>query len=149
MRYLSLLTISLILISCGRYFPPDRNIKRGVSKSELIGVWELNADSLAHLVRDGYVVDPNVKYQIVFREDGTMSYDSTYSESYNIKNIKADGRYFISRNDDGVTKLGINLLFDGMENGHTISIAEEDGRLVLWTVYGDPDMWEFIEYTKK
>ena len=33
-----------------------------------------------------------------------------------------------------------------LTKGTGFGIAEEDGRLILWSFLGDPDSWEFIEY---
>ena len=149
MRYLSLLIIFTLLSSCGRYFMPDKNLQRHVQKSEVIGTWIMTPESIKLMVRDGYVVDPTLKYQMIIRLDGTMSFDSVGTAYDNYPTIRAEGSYFIAHHEDGTTTLGTNLWYNNIENNYHYSFAEEDGVLTLWEYHGDPDSWEFIEYTKK
>jgi hypothetical protein len=127
---------------------PDRRLKRHVQESELVGEWNLRSSSIEILARDGYVQKSSSKHTLAIREDGSMTFISAYPDSDEIHHITAEGRWGLQHNDDGTTALEISMRFGGSDHSEAFSFAEEDGRIVLWQSYGDPDMWEFIEYTK-
>ncbi len=149
MRILSLFATLILFVSCGRYFPPDRHLKRHVQESELVGEWNLRSSSLEILARDGYVQKSSFKHTLAIREDGTMTFVSAYPHIDEIQHITAEGRWGLQHHDDGTSTLEISMRFGGSDHIAAFSFADEDGRIVLWQTYGDPDMWEFIEYTKK
>ena len=93
MRILSLFATLILFVSCGRYFPPDRHLKRHVQESELVGEWNLRSSSLEILARDGYVQKSSFKHTLAIREDGTMTFVSAYPHIDEIQHITAEGRW--------------------------------------------------------
>lgn len=95
MRILSLFVISILFASCGRYFPPDRHLKRHVQKSELVGEWDLRSSCLEILARDGYVMKSSSRHTLAIREDGSMTFISAYPDSdgiqHSISRQRVDG----------------------------------------------------------
>jgi hypothetical protein len=148
MRILSLFAIATLFVSCGRYFAPDRHLKRHVQESELVGEWNLRSSSLEILARDGYVQKSSSRHTLAIREDGSLTFVSAYPDSDGIQHITAKGRWGLQHHDDRTTTLEISMRFGGSDHIEAFSFADEDGRIVLWQTYGDPDMWEFVEYTK-
>ncbi len=44
--------------------------------------------------------------------------------------------------------LAITLIEPEMTISTSLDFDREEGKLVLWSFLGDPDSWEFMEYTK-
>ena len=144
---LTLLCLTL-LSGCGL---PDIRLKRMMATSEVVGIWELDPGSSA-LAVDGdnvdYVIDRTKPHEILFRPDGTCRYRSVFQMP--TRYVDAEGKWSIVRTPDDPKGSEVRLEIN--TNGvHVFSLdAKEDaGRLILWEFWGDPDLWNFLEYKRK
>jgi hypothetical protein len=111
--------------------------------------------SIAALRHDGLRGDSGDRYSIVFAEDGSCSFRSVLEDfsGGEVKNI--EGKWGLHHDTHGNSNIrkdnAIEMqLQDGeMERWLWLNFDRRDGRLVLWSFYGDPDSWEFIEYVKE
>lgn len=137
--------ILLTLAGCGSYFMPDRNISDALPSTQIVGTWKLTERSLALLKRDGY---PGLDkpQQIVFHADGRCEYAAALVEmegrplSYKART----GTWMLLQNvpESGGTKANeVSMTFKepGVTRGEALNIARENGVLILWKFYGDPD----------
>ena len=149
--------VCLALTGCGRLTPlPDRNLKRKVADTDVVGTWKLTSQSLGQLTRDGYIVDPSHALSITFHADGTLEFASvmdgisgwgTYVEGLGNWALEHD-----TSGDSNIEKMNaLRLDIGGAEviDRRYLNFAEEDGQLLLWNYYGDPDSWEFMEYERR
>lgn len=139
------------LVGCGRYFTPNINLDRYATAQEIVGKWTLRADTLSLAQRDGYKPFNGAVHQIEFRKDGSCAFRSIINEGL------TDSRYTIAeghwklehdthRKDERERKNELKLDLD--HHGITFYLTEEEGHLLLWDFWGDPDSWEFIKYEK-
>lgn len=135
---------------CGTYFPPNRNLKRTVNETEIIGTWKLTPQSLALLQRDGFVTDPDHAYTITFNLDGSMMFASVVKDMQNGQYTQAAGQWTLEHdtNDNSNIHKTNALRFDIGRHLMLLNFTEQEGRLLLWNYYGDPDSWEFLEYER-
>lgn len=139
----------LCLTSCGL---PDTRIKRQVAESEIIGTWELDPASSALAVDhdgDDYLMEPGQAHTIVFNADGTCHYRSVMQMP--TRHVDAAGTWCITPTDDDPRgcHVDLELRIDGEgTSSFSLDLREESGELILWEFWGDPDLWNFLEYRK-
>ncbi|MEM6855227.1 MAG: hypothetical protein AAF593_12540 [Planctomycetota bacterium] len=138
----------------GCCFPlPDRHLERVVTDSEVVGVWRLTEESLELLTRDGFVPASN-SYTLTFHADGSLQFDSIIDEFRGGTYRSSQGTWRLAHNtmgDSNVEKtnvIEIQLRSGQAVQHRTLNFDEEDGQLVLWNYYGDPDSLEFMEYQR-
>lgn len=153
-RLLFVLLCCIILGGCGNYFAPDRNVKRKVTESEIIGTWRMTPDSLTLLKRDGFRSEPAHAYTITLNADGTFRFASVVDGFHGLRYVDVKGTYVLEHDTNGNSNihkknvLKIMIRAEGASQDCYLNFAEEDGSLLLWSYYGDPDLWEFIEYER-
>ena len=108
----------------------------------------MSAESLACLERDGYIIDPTLEHTLTFRGDGTVIFNSAFTEIGITQHQIVDGIWALDHKEDSSSSLNLKLYINGAERSDTFSFAEENSVVILWQTLGDPDMWEFIEYNK-
>jgi hypothetical protein len=145
--------ILLMLAGCGSYFMPDRNISDALPSTQIVGTWVLTGKSLELLKRDGYA-DSGKPHQIVFHADGRCDYSSVEFGPPKSSHETRAGTWMLLQNvpESGGTKANeVSMTFKepGITRGEALNIARENGALILWKFYGDPDSWEFIEYRRE
>ena len=143
-----------LLVACGSYFPPDRHVTRTIANSEIIGTWKLASDSLSLLQRDGFAAKPENKYTITFNSNGSLNFASVLEDFESGQYVKATGTWTLKHNtsvDSNIKQANALIVelqtSDGRQVRH-LNFTEDDGTLRLWSTYGDPDSWEFMEYEK-
>jgi hypothetical protein len=148
--------VSVTTLACGGYFMPSRDISERVEDVAVIGTWRLTEKSLRTLERDGFRRDPGHAYTIVFAPNNVCRFASvdtfldldkpTYVDARCTWTLEHDVRDSNDRRIPNQMKLEVN----GPKGPFAwdFGFARDDGTLVLWEFYGDPDQWEFLEYAK-
>ena len=158
MRHIISLLLSVVVTGCGAHVAADRNVKQTIKMKDVLGSWRMSTNSLALLVRDGFVAAPTNLYAIDLRADGTCLFQSVESFSPQHRYVSATGTWKLEHDalgDSNIKKrnvLRLELLVD--REGHTqyLNFARENGTLILWNVLvrwtqnaGSND-WPYIEY---
>lgn len=143
----------ILLIGC--CFPlPDRNLTRTVAETEIVGVWRLTDESLELLQRDGFVADPDIDYTLALHADGVLQFDSVIDDFRSGTYQTIGGTWRLDHNSEGDSNiekpnvLEMELRSPGSTHFRSLNFGEEEGQLILWNYYGDPDSWEFMEYER-
>ena len=135
-----------LLSGCGM---PDRDVEERLTQPDVVGTWKLTAESLQLLQRDKFQTAPEHLYTIAFRLDGTCTFASVDNDFYNNHYEVVEGTWRVEHNtrgDSNVTKRNA-LCLDLQGRMCWLNFdRDEQKRLLLWNYYGDPDMWEFLEY---
>ena len=132
----------------------DRCLKQYVTEKDVIGEWELTPGSMSLLVRDGYKVSDLQTNQIVFQTDGFCAYHTVLDEFKGGKHYEATGKWALENDtmgDSNVRKknaIRMELVLQSTTHLRYLNFDRRNGKLVLWSFYGDPDSWEFMEYEK-
>ena len=144
-----------LVSGCGRYFAPDRNVKETLSDNDVVGRWKITKTSLDLLARDGFKSESNQTYTISFNKDGTCAFQTVELFSEKPNYISTNGtwklEHDIKRYEHKPTKneLKFEFVFNGVRHLHKLDFARQDGKLLLWEFYRDPDEWEFMEYARE
>ena len=153
MRTLLAVVVCSMLSGCGAYFAPDRNVKEQLADKDVIGTWRMSTNSLALLVRDGFRSAPTNHCTIALLADGTCSLQSISSFSGEHRYASVSGTWKLEHdtqlgaNIKTANTLRLDLPFERVNQLQYWHFAREGGVLILWNFHGDPDQWEFIEYT--
>ena len=149
MKQIIALFIVLVLSGCGL---PDLRLERNVKPSEIVGTWTITEDSLRGIKRD-----PDAKsvdgvrnaYQIEIRGDGALIYRSLLQMP--TRHVKAKGSWKLKPLFERKTgnELSIDLEMNGGGYVFSLYFTEENGKLLLWTYFGDPDSWRLEMYEKE
>ena len=138
----------LVVTGCGSYCPPNRHIRDRVDDSAVVGTWHLTEESLRNLERDGFRRDPSHLYTITFKADHTCQFASfsQYVDTY----IAAPCAWRLEHDvNDGSRPNQLQIEIQSQTpHGDSLNFAREDGVLILWQYYSDPDLWQFLEYKK-
>jgi hypothetical protein len=140
----------VLVAGCGRYFAPDINLKRYATEKEIVGRWNLATQTLQIANRGGYAPAPGTQHEITFREDGTCDFRSItefgqkaeYRNAHGSWKLEHDAGMQSEKKRRNQVSIRINDL------GIRLYLTEENGRLLLWNFWGDPDSWEFIKYDR-
>lgn len=151
-------TIASLLLclcyGCGVYFKPSRDLSRRVEEAEIVGEWKLTADSIALLKRDRVVRDPVGRDLFVFGRDGRLSLEDLVRTPQGRRDHAIRGSWKLEYDTNANSNIRYNnailLHIHDPKEPHSrwLNIDEMDGRLRLWSYYGDPDLWEFMEYER-
>ena len=151
--YAALCVVVVVVVVAGCH-GPDRHMRRKVEPSELVGTWKMTAASLRLLQRDGYVASPGETQTITFKADGSLAFASVLDQFEGGTLTTCNGTWRLDH-DKTINNLRRANVVDvelQLTRNHTylrtLSLAEEGGKLRLWDSYGDPDLWEFIEYER-
>ncbi len=151
---LAIIWVLIISTGCSPFGLPDRNLKQYVSKNEVIGSWTMTAKSLSLLIRDGFQKKEGHQYEIEIFPDGTCRFQSVRGKFQGGIYHEVMGNWKLEHDktgDSNVKKkntLQLQLPLSKSTSYHYLNFDKKDGKLILWNFYGDPDSWEFIEYTK-
>ena len=141
----------LLLIGCGRYFAPDIRIKRPVAAAEVAGTWVLRGDCLTVAKQDHfhpYHEQSGHAHEIEIRADGTCRFRSITQMPTDYLDCEGTWRLGHSSKDKDAPQLDLLLQRNGVY-GFSMDFTEENGHLVLWEYWGDPDEWQFLKYDKQ
>lgn len=139
------LLATALLVACGRYFAPDRHVQRILSVADVHGVWSLTDESLSLARRDGYAPTNGLPHQIELLAGGACRYRSLLpSSGY----IASTGTWTLvhDRPRGHRNCVDIHLHSEGVIHVTGLCITQQKNRLYLFTSWGDPDEWEFMEY---
>jgi hypothetical protein len=144
-----------LLVGCGRYFPPDRNLNRHLGVPELCGTWTLTAEAMALAQRDGFAPPGNIPSEIALSEDFTCRYASPALSGISAGGLSVTGRWSLvhdaaaGRNHNGPkNRVELLLCVGDTTVARALDITERNGRLYLFETWGDPDEWEFMEFER-
>lgn len=150
----------LLLFSCvtllGGCGLPDRNLKEALSDKDVIGTWKLTEDSLRLLTRDKFQTDPSHLYTITFRPDGTCTFASVAVEFQGGSYTVVDGTWRLEHDTNGdsnvrkrnAIRMELHPKPTQTEQRYLNFDRDDRKQIKLWNYYGDPDQWEFIEYSR-
>ncbi|HUU42711.1 MAG TPA: hypothetical protein VMX57_02970 [Planctomycetota bacterium] len=93
---------------------------------------------------------------MTINSDGTIAFASVLelSDPWEYRYTTAAGTWKLehdtARGSNVTTKntLSLDMRTAGKTVYHYLYFAEDRGPLLLWNYYGDPDSWEFLEYTR-
>ena len=126
---------------CGSYLAPDRHVSRTITELELVGTWSLTTESLGYLTREGYHPE-EANHRFELHADGSVIFKSVCDTS-EFSYLDGTGIWTIKNGN----RLELEIVANDRRYYLEFGIGEKRGRLLLWQFYGDPDMWEFLEYT--
>jgi hypothetical protein len=139
----------VVVSGCGSYCAPNRNIRDRIGESSVVGTWRLTEESLRNLAQDGFRRESSHRYTITFRADHTCELASVvvFTES---AYIVAPCTWRLEHDvDDGSTANRLQIEVHSQPRlFYSLDFAREDGVLILWEYYSDPDLWQFLEYTR-
>ena len=101
-------------------------------------------------MRDGYRPSESSVHEIEFRDDGTCEFKSITEWPQKVTHRSLQGTWTLEHDTElkGERKrkneLNLSLGNEGLE----FYLTEDDGKIILWYWWGDPDSWEFIKYEK-
>jgi hypothetical protein len=149
-KILLALACILLLGACG-----DRHLTRKITPVDIGGAWQMTATSRLLLQRDGYVETPGQTYTITFHPDGSLHFASVVDNTKSGTFFDCPGTWKLQHDttiDNSVVRANVLQLELRRPKDlylMKLSLAEENGRLRLWSFYGDPDSWEFMEYERQ
>ena len=110
----------------------------------------MTPQSLALLKRDGYTPAAGETYTIIFAADGSLKFASVLPEFKSGNYVTTPGTWALKHDVsvDNETKR-TNCLNVSWSRWEKASFAFENGKLILWTWYGDPDTGEYIDYVRE
>ena len=141
-----------LLASCGRYFAPNRHLEERVDRADLVGTWHLTAASLENLARDGFQAQAEQTFLLELRADGSCRFESFLQAGggrYRVLNGRWNLLHDTTRGSNVRKANLLQLELAGGVYGADLNLAREDGELLLWSFYGDPDLWLFLEYARR
>lgn len=143
--------LSVFIIALGLFAGCDRHTTRIVTASDVIGTWRMTPDSLSLLRHDGFAVKSGQTYTITFAADGSLVFKSVQPEGPSGVYRDANGDWTLQHNVpiDNETKRTncLNLNLSGFF--FNMSFSHEDGKLKMWTYYGDPDEGKYLIYERQ
>ena len=161
MKKITLLIIFLTLTSC-RYFNVSpvngittNNLTKEPTKSEIIGIWEVDKFSYDLIEEKGY---EKKKIELKLKSNGTFEI-SNLPKFINVfdqtkeKYVNTNGTWEIEK-DFKEENWVLNMSFDKSniyENGMSTSydLYLQENKIIIWTFIGDPDSGERFLFTKK
>lgn len=149
-----IVAMGVVLVGCGSYFAPNRNISDRLDDSVVPGTWQLTKRSLQLLTREGLQFNSAHRYAITFRPDHTCDFASVRHWFDKPEYLAVPCTWLLEHDtpgDSNVRKVNaLRLQLPTRDGPYTqyLNFAREDGRLLMWEYLGDPDLWEFVEYYK-
>ena len=139
--------IPLALVGCWR---PDISLKRSVTPQEIMGVWTMTEDSFQDIKTDSdasNIQGSHKDFQFEIREDGTLRYRSLLQMP--TRTVDYRGTWQLKPQTDSAKGNRLHMLLEADPNyGVSLDFTEQDGKLLLWTYFGDPDSWRLEQYEK-
>ena len=142
------------LAACGSYFAPDINLKRKASEKEIVGTWKLTSQTRDLLKAKGFADEPSKEYTITFASDGSLQFSSIMEDAEHPVLMEGAGNWTLEHDlaqGDNIKKandISLKIHFPKTTYWYHLFLTEENGKLLLWYWYGDPDSWEFIKYER-
>ena len=133
---------------------PDRNLKEYIQESDIVGEWFLQPASLALLARDGFETNAAYRYNIQFMTNGGCVFQSVVTAFKGGAYFDIAGIWRLEHDTTGGSdikvKNAIRLELPLPNTTHLsyLHLDKREAALVLWSFYGDPDSWEFMEYKR-
>ena len=129
----------------------DDKIYRDIHDSEVVGEWKLTTSSLALLRSDGYS-GKGVDCTINLRADSTATFSSVNNWKSPPEHQTTEGFWKLERNTTKYQpNAPVRLEISELENRHhfiSFGFRKHGGEMRLSDYHGDPDNWEFAEYSK-
>ena len=157
MKQLSPLLIILTVLCAGCPRPiwlSDPNLKEYVQEPDVVGVWNLQLESLALLARDGFKVNSSQLFSIQFVTNGVCIFQSVADSFKGGVYHDVRGTWSLEHDTTGSSNIKtknairMELPLPNTTSLRYLNFEKRDGRLILWSYYGDPDLNEFMKYKK-
>lgn len=149
LRGIALICTVAVLATMGCRFPPDIDLRREASVEEIVGTWELSADTLKLAKREGYSPPAGRPHEVIFHADGTCVFRSITEFAYKVDYLDASGVWRLEHERRSGRARKNELMISIDRRGIPLYLTESSGRLQLWYFWGDPDEWEFVRYDQK
>ena len=154
MRHTVVVALMGLLVATGcRYFATDRSIRERIDEAAIVGTWQLTPESLDLLTRDGFHTDRSINYEISFSQGGTCKFASALDLDRPTRYVVSECTWSLKHDttcgSNITTKNAREILLLPSRAGYCLSFTRNQGNIVLWQGYGDPDSWEFLEYALK
>jgi len=149
--FCSLILGALLVAGCARYFTPNINLDRYATKEEIVGTWQLSPTTLELAEHDGYHPPKGQIHEIQFHPDGTCTFRSITEWGQKATYRSEEGTWALEHDTEhkGERKRKNELKVILGSEGLSYYPTEEEGKILLWYWWGDPDSWEFIKYKKR
>jgi hypothetical protein len=152
MRFVLGIVVALVMFGCGImsliFGFPDRYIKRDVQVSELVGTWNITAESKSRMQDAEPYTGLAIPYEYIkLNHDGTCKVD--------LENTRLSCSWELTKVPGLESKQvpGITLDFHEGDDyvpdtDYYLYLFEENDELILWTVIDDPDDFNLQEFKK-
>lgn len=139
--------VACCFTGCG-FIYPDIYLKRAVSPSEAVGVWTLTEDSFDDIKTNAdakSLQGIHSDFTIDIRPDGTVFYRSILQMP--TRKVDYSGRWKLRPHYSNKNSSILTLTFSATgDRQHSLDFTEEQGKLVIWEYFGDPDSWRLVKY---
>ena len=151
-RVTSYRALFVVATMCGAcQFSENRDLRRVVNSSELVGRWALTEESARDMAASGLrLLQDFSTFYFVLRADGTCEFKAFVGADAegNVLGVPPSA----SKPCRWTKQVDRNAI--RVEIGEADSVAYDvgedvEGRLVLWKHAGDPDLWKYIEYRRQ
>ena len=135
---------------------PGERITELPARSELFGTWQLTADSVKELQKEGFKSSLSGHARTIsLRADGTCEINAYESYSVNFTNLylSSPGMWRVNVQKEAVKYVVLTVEW-GDRNSQTnwgtfdLRLAKDGGRLVFWSFMTDPDGRMYYEFAK-
>ena len=149
-RTVTIILSILLVAACGSPFEPEISLDRYATEKEIIGRWMLIPQTLEIMKRDGNAPTSAMTYEIIFRKDGTCDFRSIVAFWKTAKYFNGHCSWKLLHDSGKRNKKVIKnrVYLQVKDNSIWFYLTEENGRILLWDFWGDPDDWELIKYEK-
>jgi hypothetical protein len=125
---------------------PDRNISDQIAAKDIVGTWALTDESLKLLKANGYQSPQGSEHTIQLKPDGTCVFRSAVVNLMDATYFELNGKWELKH---GTIVDGMKVANELWIDSGTFGITRENGHLRFFSFYGDPDAWQFMEYTRE
>lgn len=154
-RFVVVIGLALTGAGCGfvsSAIPRFSVIKHAVTVEEASGHWVLQTNELPALVVDGFVPKAGEEVFITLRTNGTYScrmIAQSWSGTNAVDVIEEEGTW--SMDYDATDYYRNRVYFTRIGNGGvwSIHVASDDGRMIFWTSWGDPDVGTDLVFERR
>ncbi len=156
MKFSKTLLAAFVISCCGCALPlPDINLTRKVSKAELVGTWVLTAQAKKMIAAEQTASKKPPTGYIKLLADGSCEFSSIYSVNYSLVHLESKGKWVLEHDTTGDSNykkknaLRLDMESSQFASNTYLNFTQDNGKLLLWSFYGDPDSFDLIEYHKQ
>jgi hypothetical protein len=140
----------------GRCDDNDRHALQKVTPADIVGTWKMTASAQQLIKKHGYVASSAEPLTIDFNPDGSLLFQSALQRNgHEVEFNRCKGtwklRHDITADNDRLRANVLEVYFERENPGTTflqLSVAVENGKIKLWSYFGDPDEETYIDYQR-